>query len=249
MKRTLCLCLAALVIGAFGLLAQSGSDDVYKRANEAFQEAYYQQAYGLYQQARKDFLTEGNHEKADACRIRMYKVERILAEYTYTKKQAVKILAETFQNVSEAERNTWLENGKADFRVINGKPRYFSGFVSNLMYRDPDLLRKNSQAVDGELTFFRKYHGMIFKSSGEGYPPDWWNPYINPVTFLGSGTLTVRRDKFPDKGLLKVWIPLPVLTGPQDSVRIISITPKKYVRTVARTDSDLGSVYLAIPLS
>jgi len=248
MKKIILLCLVLLLVGAFELLANPGSDTLYKKANEAFEKAYYQKAYDLYQQAREGFLKKSQPKMADNCRIRMYQTERILLEYPYTKKETVKLLKENFKEVSKKERDAWLKDGKADFRMIDGQPRYFHGVVQNLMFRNPELLRKNPEVVERELGIFKKYHGMIFRSPDEEYPPDPWKPYINPITFLGIGTLSLPREKLPETGLLRLWIPLPIQTGPQDNIRVISMIPEKYVRTVPRTDGNLGSVYLEIPL-
>ena len=178
----------------------------------------------------------------------MYQVGRIKEEYPHTKEEAAKLLEENFKDVPKRVRESWLKNGKADYMTIDGKPRYFWGFVKNIRFRDLDLLKKDPEAVEKEISIFKKYNGIIFRSVDEEYPPDPLKPYINPVTFLVSGTLSIPRDKLPEKGLLQLWTPLPILTGPQANVRIISITPEEYVKTVPQTSEDLGLVYLEVPL-
>ncbi|GAH23594.1 unnamed protein product, partial [marine sediment metagenome] len=110
----------------------------------------------------------------DACRIEMQQIQKIFSEYPYTRKDVVKLLEENFKYISEDERNSWLEKGKIDFIMSDGKPFYFTDFVANLKYRNPELMKKDVEGLERARRFFGKYQDLVFKYPGSGYPPQTW---------------------------------------------------------------------------
>ena len=243
---------SALIVGVILIssyaLAQSESNQLYQQAQEFEKKTYYHKAYEAYKKAREKFLEIGVPEKANICRIEMQQIQKILFEYPYTRKDAVKLLEENFKHISKDERNSWLEKGKIDFIMSDGEPLYFSDFVANLKYRNPELMKKDLKPLERARRFFGKYQDLVFKYPGSGYPPQIWKPYINPVTFLASASLSVPKGKLPETGLLKLWIPLPIQTAAQDNIRVISILPEDYLKIPPRVDTDIGLAYLEVPL-
>lgn len=248
MKRTPVLCVGLIVCVTSVVYAETKSDTAFWKGEEAFRAASYEKARELYREAWKGYLKEGDTKRADDTLARLHQAGNILLEYPFTREVAVKKLAEAFKDVPATERDKWLDDGRADFILIDGKPRYYMDFGKNLLFRDPELMKKVPEALKGEALFFNKYHGLIFRTKGEEYPAKSWKPYISPVTFIGTGSISVPRKELPKTGILKVWIPLPVQTAAQDNIRIISIEPEKYVKTAPTLDGDIGLVYLEIPL-
>lgn len=250
MKRAIVssILIVGMILISTYVFAQSEADLLYQQAQEFEKKAYYQKAYKTYKKARERYLEIGDLEKAKACRIRVHQIEKIFVDYSYTKEATVKLLGENFNYVSKDERNSWIEKGKIGFITSDGQPFYFVNFVANLKYRNPHLKRKDSKFIEAETEFFRKYQDLVFKYPGSGYSPQAWKPYINPVTFLASASLPIPRGELPEVGLLKIWIPLPVQTGAQDNIRVISVMPEKYVKIPPRVEGDIGRAYLEIPL-
>ncbi|UCG94552.1 MAG: transglutaminase domain-containing protein [Candidatus Aerophobus sp.] len=228
--------------------AQSEADLLYQQAQEFEKKTYYDKAYETYEKARERHLEIGDLEKAKACRIQMQQIEKIFLDYYYTKEDAIKLLEENFKYISKSERNSWIEKGKIDFIMSDGQPFYSTHFITNLKYRNLELMKKDLKLIESEREFFAKYQDLVFRYPGSSYPPRIWRPYINPVTFLASASLPIPRGELPEVGLLKIWIPLPVQTGAQDNIRVISVMPEEYVKIPPRVDGDIGHAYLEIPL-
>lgn len=229
-------------------LALSEGEQLLQQANALKENTFYHKAYETYEEARKRLLAIGDSEKANTCRIQMHEVEKILIEFPYTKEDALKLLGEHFKDIPQSERNSWFQEGKIDFIISDNKPFYLYDFIANLKYRNPDLMKKDINSLKRAEKFVTKNRNLIFKHPDSGYTQRAWKPYINPVTYLADASLFVPREKLPEIGLLKLWIPLPIRTGAQDNVRVISITPEEYVKFPPQTDGDIGFVYLEISL-
>jgi transglutaminase-like putative cysteine protease len=72
---------------------------------------------------------------------------------------------------------------------------------------------------------------------------------VNPRTYLADGLIVLKRKDYPDHGLLKVWLPLPLVTAAQRDVEIIAIYPERYVKYPVKLDGDIALAYLEIPLA
>lgn len=224
--------------------AQGKGEDLFNRAEKEFGSANYDKAYDLYIEARKEFLKEGIGQGAKDALIRKFRLLRILYEYPYTKEKAEEYLAKKMKQFPAEERKGWLESGKADFMLIEGEPFYFVNLDKNLAYRHPQIMKRLSLARKKETTFVRKYKSLIFAKKPSTKP---WQPYIHPVIFRLKGNGKIAKDKLPKSGILKVWVPLPVRTDAQDNIRIISVTPEKYLKMPPKTEGEMGNLYMEIP--
>jgi len=60
--------------------------------------------------------------------------------------------------------------------------------------------------------------------------------------------MTIPRKELPAKGVLKLWVPLPVQTQAQSNIKIINVEPSEYIKAPYRTDTELGQIYIEVPL-
>ena len=248
MKKAILLSAAFAVCLSAAAWAQTMGEKLLSQGDREFTNGNYKSAGDLYKEARAASMEGGEADLADKARVRIYLAERAIGSYPYTREDAKRMLAENFPDVSEAERDAWLNNGKADFLKTDNEKRYLEDFIKNIKFRDRSLTAKDAEMVGQEGMFLREYNDIIFKPAGDEFAGSRSEPYVNPVTFEVSASLTIARDKLPARGILHIWVPLPVATAAQDDVRILSITPEEYVVTVPRTDGDLGIVYLEVPL-
>ena len=70
----------------------------------------------------------------------------------------------------------------------------------------------------------------------------------DPVDYTGRAEFAIPRDELPGNGTLKVWMPVPIESGSQTNVTIISVEPARYVKSATGASADLGLVYFEIPL-
>ncbi len=169
-------------------------------------------------------------------------------EFPYDWKEALEILGKAYPYADRERMETWLKHD-AEFIMIDGKPRYFYGLAESFAHRNPDIMRrKNQEEGRAAEKFAAPVRSMAFRDPEESYPASTFQPLINPVTYLGTQTLRMPRSVLSPDATLKLWFPLPVLTGDQDAVRVLSVTPERWVRGLPTVDEDLGQLYMEIPL-
>lgn len=226
--------------------SNSDAESVFEKAKKLEENFDYSEASKLYKAAREESLNAGDNEMANACRIRMFEMEKVLGDYNLPKETVKDMLAENFKDVPKDIRDSWIKDGKIEYMIIDGKPRYYDDFVKNIMYRNPALMDK--EGLEREMTFALKYHEIIYRSKDGYHPEKSWNPYINPVTFLITEELNLPRKELPASGVLKIWFPVPIISAAQREVKIISVSPDKFVKYPPSIDSDLGILFMEIPL-
>ena len=229
-------------------LAGPQGETLFQKAQKFEKQTEYTKATELYKRARDVFLKQGKKKKADLCRTCFQRIAVIIKDYPFSAVEAEKALRQELKDVPEKRIKAWLKHPKVARLKINGKPFYFYGLVKNFLFRNMDIARHNEEMT----THMREYYEVIknllekkplIKSHKESV-----HPYTDPVVYRGQWTIEVKRNKLPKKGMLKIWIPLPVLTGPQTDVGSITITPEEYVKLPARLDTGLGLAYLEVPL-
>ena len=164
--------------------------------------------------------------------------------YPHTREEARKILAKEFPQVSEEQREEWLRGQNIANDTINGETRYFVELVKNIKFRNVPLFQKDAVAMARYRQMYRVIKPFIY---AKYYLPPWQN-YRNPRLYYGTTVVDVPREKLPKTGLFKMWVPLPILTAAQTDVKIISISPAKYVKSDPTIDQEIGLVYMEIPL-
>lgn len=174
--------------------------------------------------------------------------KRALIDYSLTQEDADKVLKETFKGLSDADRAKLLSNIKLDHIIIDGKKYYFNEFADNIFFRYPDTRKYFSEKMKKTREIVRKYTGFFLNTPASVYYTNPWNPYMNPVGYIGSFGVTVERKKFPAKGTLRIWMPAPIQTDCQRDVKIISISGQEYLKSAPRVSDEMGVAYFEIPL-
>ena len=200
-------------------------------------------ATDLYNQARGIYLAEGNQAGARECLNHIQDISLVRLTYPTGEADLRKKLLEAFPDVPADERERWITSGKLEHMLIDGKPMYFDGIISNIKFRDVALFRKDA----GMLSHYQEGYDLILGIMDKPGGP-LWQPFDYPITYRGTHTLDVPRDKLPQSGLLKIWFPIPIITGPQPAVRVTSIVPDKYVADPPSIDGDIGVVYMEVHL-
>ncbi|MGC9366278.1 MAG: transglutaminase-like domain-containing protein [bacterium] len=234
---------ALLIHLSVNIFSQAG-DQRYNQALDAENNCQYTAAINLYTQARELYQEENNLIKANQCRYNIFHINRLTVEFPYSEDQMLTMLRQEFPQASDYQLHDWMEMNNVERIYFDNQWHYYEDFIKNIYYRNLDLI----QAKKVDDPFFDILEDIIFKPLTSGYPAQSWKPYVNPVSFLVEGKLNIARAELPDSGLLKLWIPLPVQTGSQFNVRIIEISPSKYVNLPVRTDGDMGLAYVEIPL-
>jgi transglutaminase-like putative cysteine protease len=232
---------------AFATFASIG-DTQYAEAEQFETKAYYQKALELYKAARPQYLKTGNAVKAQMCRDKIFKMTAILIEFPLSEEQAMAKLNEVFEGFSAEEKKALIGKLKGERVIIDGNPRYFEQFTSNILFRHPELRKRLPKIYEHYNVIAKKYGDIIFRQLDNTYMLKQWNSYINPQTYIADVKVDIPRKELPEKGIYRLWIPAPILLDSQRDVRVISIEPQKYLKRTPQLDYDIGSAYFEIPL-
>lgn len=238
----------ALLITACGRSdspATSPGTEMLILARQAREKSEFTTAAGLYRQARTELTREGRNEEALECLNGLRDIQLIASQYPHSLADTRTMLAVAFPQVPLPEREAWITQGKVESTTINGEPRFFSDMISNVKFRNVDLFRQDAQMYKGYEDGYKLLKQII--DAGPGTDP--WQPFVRPISYTGTGTLDVPRDKLPSSGILKLWFPIPIVTGPQTNVSVLSITPMTYVKGTPSIDQDIGLIYMEVPLA
>ena len=236
------LVLFAAVCPAFAKAAES-----LEKALALEKSAYYSEAIKVYERAAREAGRENNCEMLTRANHRIKQIEKIMLDYPFSRKEAEKQLAKALPKIDAKQRASFFDSKKIDdFMIIDGEPHYHQKFAANLLFRDNQLY--DLAVTSKSKAYFGALYDIIFRPSDAGFKPDPAIPNINPFEFLGTQTFKVARAKLPKSGLLQLWFPMPVMTSAQSDVRVIAMTPQKYLKALPKTDVDIALAYFEVPL-
>lgn len=224
------------------------ADNLFSRALDLEQKMDCLQAMELYQAALVDYERAGNPARVRECREKIFKMEATLSDYCLSEDEARKKMDEFFKGFTADEKAVLLQTLKGERMVIDGKTRYFSDFCANIIFRNPELLRRMPGMREGLRDFSSSYREAILKDLDRTYTLKPWNSYINPMDYSVHLTIDIPRKKLPQKGTLRLWVPTPLQLDPQRNVRFASIEPQQYLKRAPSSEADIGDVYFEIPL-
>ena len=251
MKHVWRWCIVSAVViclTAATCFAMSEADDQYQKA-QALERAFnLTRSAELYAKAMKLYTDTDNKAGATQCRAGYGRTQKITYEYSYTAAQAKEAIRKIAPQVSEKQIDLWLKGPNVERLTIDGEARYFRAVDKNFVFRNYDVARSLEHIQKKYRTCYKIIKQIIEEDKKEKIADGAVYPYKHPVTYRGSWTLTIERKKLPQTGTLKLWIPLPILTGPQTGITDISISPQEYAKFPARIDADLGLAYLEMPL-
>jgi hypothetical protein len=214
-----------------------------EQAAAEMEQGNFTSATELYTQAREAFQDEGDEESERECLDHIQDISMIEVAYPLSEEEMREQLEQAFPDVPEEEREGWITSGELENMIIDGEPHYFYDVVSNIRFRNVELFQDDAQLVSHYEMGYNKLSEIMDESRGAA-----WQPYTGPITYRGTHTLDVPRDVLPASGLLKIWFPIAIITGPQPAARVTSITPDTYVVGPPSIDEDIGVVYMEVPL-
>jgi len=238
------LLVTALLIPALACgCGQSRGQELYNKAKEYEENNQFTKATAAYKEAGSLLEKEGMKGDATGCRMAVQRISYFTATYPDLEADVKKKLSEAYPQVPQDQRDRWVSSGEMEHLTWDGKVHYFNQAVENIATRHFDVSYQNKEknALLGD--FVTSFNKEIVQRK-----PIPWQPYSNPRTYLGTETVSVPRGDLPKTGTFKMWFPLPVLTGPQESVSVLSITPDTYIKQPPSIDQDISLAYMEVPL-
>jgi len=212
------------------------------QADKEYAAANYGTAAELYELARENFTAEGNTTEAIAARDSVSRSNRMIMEFPYNQSQMEQVLAQKFPNVPAKIRDAWLAGNDTITTSSDGETLYFEDTAANILYHNLTLMR-NALAAINSSPFYDQLTPFTFADVNTSQVP-----YGRSVAWLGTETISVPRGELPANGTLKIWLPLPIESGSQTNVTIVSIEPAQYLKSTTGTQGNIGIAYLEVPL-
>lgn len=248
MSRTRYLLVLLMVVGLLAPIMAVGCGET--AAQQAYAKAQELESEGMLTKACKEYeracsLFEKRGEEADAARARRAAQNVMFVQWSYPdlKADVEKKLAEMYPQVPQGEREGWVKDGELEHMTWDGKIHYFNQAAENIATRHFDIAYQNTTKSETVAQLVKDIYAL---SSGTTAP---WQPYSNPMTWLGTESISVPRSELPEKGLLKLWFPLPVdVGGPQTDVSVVSVTPDTWLKQPPSIAGELSDAYFEVPL-
>jgi len=229
------------ITGATGLLTRGA--DLYQQALNLENQKSFNQAASLYVQALPMLLEEKNPELAAACGEASQRLAIFQNTYPYTTGQLSDYLQQVYPQATPEQINSWIGSKELEHYFWDGDDHYFNEAAENLKFRHLELIWANK-------TIDQAYHDLVLKmnQAAEGKPVSSKMHYQKPVTYKGVHTITIPREKLPEAGTYRIWLPLPINYGPQTQVTIESVIPDKWVKQPPSINQDIGLLGMEIPM-
>jgi len=221
----------------------SNGDTLLSHGETEFQNNNFHAADRLFVLAQENYTASGNTAAALDARDRASIARMMVLEYPYNRSQIEEMINARFPDIPADRKASWLPCDKSQCIESDGEFWYLDKTISNIQYHNMDIMR-NMTAAKGETPFYDQLVPYAFAPAVPGS-----GNYVNPVTWEGTGLLSIPSDKLPKTGTLRIWVPLPIETESQKNVTIISVEPAQYIKSQTGTNADIGIAYLEIPLA
>ena len=244
MRRSLAL-FAVLVVAACILApgcGESTSQSAYDQAQSALKAFQFTKAQKLYEQAAAKYEADKNVKMAQAVRQGLQTIQCYLSDYPLTESDLRDELTKTIPSMTQAQQTALIKSGKLEHITVDGKARYLSTVVENVLFRDINLFRQSTL-----LAGYNKFAVSALKNFVMAPPVQPWQDYTKPASYNCTETITVPRAKLPQTGTLQIWMPVPITSDPQPGSTVTAVQPADYVK-YPQADGDIGDFYMEVPL-
>ena len=170
------------------------------------------------------------------------RLARIRKDYRLTQAALLAELQASVNELSEAEFEQWLREGRFDSREIDGELRFMGSSVSNLYFRYPELEARRSKAkhpAEHERAVLAAVQAIQQAALEEK------KPYVLPRRFRNTMTVTLKTNAAPAGEIIRAWLPIPRRYPFQQDFELRSSDPA--AREINRRESSIRAVYLERP--
>lgn len=225
-------------------LASEAGEDFAREASALEKQGLYSQAIEQYAEAIPMLLAEGNEELAAACSESTETLAIIMGTYPYTLANIKDLIRETYPEATDDQISEWTSSDSVHTWFYEGEVHYFDDTVANLPYRYLDLMFENEAS---QTTYEQLVADVLAIDAAQ--PTDGFAQYSKPATYRGIHTISMPREALPETGELRIWLPVPINTGPQTGVVIESVTPEEWLVLPPSINQDIGLAYFEVPLA
>jgi hypothetical protein len=163
------------------------------------------------------------------------RLRRIQRDYDLTCDDLRANLNERIMDYQEKELEQWQNEGRFDWRIIDGEPRYLSPSVSNLFFRYPDMRSRQKKTIQKPLI---EILNEIIDLNDDNRNS---TAFLPSIRFHIKMSLTVKPNVSPSGETIRCWLPFPQENSFQTNVRVLSSSPAFQI--IAPPNASHRSVY------
>jgi transglutaminase-like putative cysteine protease len=220
----------------------SQGDALFAQGEKEFNTSNFHTAADLFTLAKEKYDMAGNETGYIRARDMVFSSTGAGTSFPFNRSEIEAEVALAFPNASADQQTAWLDAPMTATLDSEGEVWYFSDTIHNIKNHNPSLLREENALT---------HHTPLYDELMPLITATWKNStetYGTPVPYTGSTALRIPRSDLPANGTLKVWMPVPVESGSQTNVAILSVEPERFMKSSTGSDADIGLVYLEIPL-
>lgn len=167
---------------------------------------------------------------------------RIRRDYRLTRADLRRQLGERLRDVTDAEFDRWLAEGRFERREIDGEERFLHVSVSNLLFRHRELeARRRRPEATAPLERALLDNARAIRSAARQSG----TPYVLPRRLQVRMTLTVATNAVPAGETIRAWLPIPRRLPFQDGFALLDGGDRP--RAVDGPDSWARAAYFEFP--
>jgi len=182
-----------------------------------------------------------------AARVRLeFELDRISRwrhEFPYTLDQGFEELRKLIPNLERGEVEALLARGCLDHAVVDGEVRLLRRFVPNAFWLCPELKKKRRRGRDelsriAKLALKDRAQRVVEAAKHVG------SEYVLPLRYRVKAVASVKPGAVPEGEVVRVWIPLPRVSGLHPEVKILGAEPQP--KRVAPEDYPQRTAYFEV---
>jgi hypothetical protein len=227
------LCLLAAEVG----FSQSA---VLQKADELERQGHFQQAATVLTTASADKTLPAAERKQ--VEFELDRLERIRKDFPYTKDEFFTRLESSVKDLTPAEFDRWVAEGRFDTRVIDGKQFFMSSSVRNLFFRYPELAPR--QLPPRDTTALQQARLASCRAIRQAATIQ-GQPYVLPKRFHATLAVTADAGAVPAGEMVRAWLPIPRQYPFQGDFQLVSASPA--ASATASSDSPIRSIFMEQP--
>jgi len=234
MKRAFII--ATILLLLFGCAQENKPMTVIDESRQLLDQGQFSQA----ETKLKDAINSGNFsgERLDSLRFEYDRIQRIRNDFPLSKEDLFEQLKESIPDLTEQEFDQWIQEGKFDKRVIDGKTWFMYASRSNLFFRNPDIRARRTDAGDPTDDNLRYYTNMqkVKKAAASGM-----NRYVDPQDYRLTMTVTTDDSVAKPGETIRAWLPIPRSYPFQTDFQVESASSS--LKWIDRADAPMRSAY------
>lgn len=230
------LTLAAILIAS----SLSAAPDVLSDAARLEAEGRFREA----EAALRGALSTAAEAERPGIAFEIDRLRRIRLDYDLTPEGLWRQLKRSLPDVTQAEFERWISEGKFDARVIDDTLWFLGVSRSNLFWRNPDIAarrRPTDSDSASEHAMLANAEAIMQAARLSG------TPYVLPMRFAVTMKVSADSGAVPPGAPIRAWLPVPRRYDYQREFSVISSSSP--VLSIAPEDSPIRSAYMEQPAS